>query len=357
MTKRAVVLSYRLGGTDGVSIEAAKWSWALTQLGFTVRRVAGEILDGGQPDDLVLPGLALDATGAPDPTDVADALGDDDLVVVENLCSLPLHEYASRVVGAVLEDRGGRTLLHHHDLPWERRRFEGVQGIPPDIEGALHVTINERARSELADREIDAVRIPNLFDPSEPDGDREGTRALAGFETGEIVLLQPTRAIERKNIPGGLRFGAELDALTDRRVRYWITGPSEEGYGKTLAALLNASPLECIVGRAESVADAYAAADVVVFPSTIEGFGNPVVEAALARRPLVVGFSGLHREHYDAGLRWFTVNTPESVAAWLAEPHDAVLERNRNAALAAYSMTTLPDRITGAFEGAGWTDW
>ena len=37
----AVVVSYRLGGADGVAVEAAKWEWALRELGFTVRRVAG----------------------------------------------------------------------------------------------------------------------------------------------------------------------------------------------------------------------------------------------------------------------------------------------------------------------------
>jgi len=352
-----VIVSYRLGGTDGVSVEATKWSWALTELGFTVRRVAGEILDDGKHSDVVLPGLAIDATVGPDPVEVGDALGDDDLVVVENLCSLPLHEAASRVVGDVLQRRGGRVLLHHHDLPWERRRFEHVRGIPPDIDGALHVTINERAWSRLTVHGIRAVRIPNLFDPREPGGDREGTRSLAGIEPDDVLLLQPTRAIERKNLPAGLRFGAVLDTLTDRTVRYWITGPPEEGYGKTWAALLNASPLECLTGRARSVADAYAAADAVVFPSTVEGFGNPIVEAALARRPLVVGSVGLHREHYDAGLQMFTVGNPEGVAAWLADPEPFFLERNREAAIAAYSLTTLPDRITDAFRGAGWTEW
>jgi len=46
-------VSYRLGGTDGVSIESAKWMRALGTLGFTSRRVAGELLGpplDGPPD-------------------------------------------------------------------------------------------------------------------------------------------------------------------------------------------------------------------------------------------------------------------------------------------------------------------
>ena len=56
----AVQLSYRLGGSDGVAVEARKWEWALRELGFSVRRVAGELDDGLRPDDAWLPFLAID---------------------------------------------------------------------------------------------------------------------------------------------------------------------------------------------------------------------------------------------------------------------------------------------------------
>ena len=39
---RVVVLSFRLGGVDGVAIEARKWCDALTSLGHDVVTVAGE---------------------------------------------------------------------------------------------------------------------------------------------------------------------------------------------------------------------------------------------------------------------------------------------------------------------------
>jgi hypothetical protein len=37
MPPTAVQLSYRLGGADGVAVEARKWEWALRELGFEVR--------------------------------------------------------------------------------------------------------------------------------------------------------------------------------------------------------------------------------------------------------------------------------------------------------------------------------
>src|SRR4029453_17901799 len=66
----AVMMSYRLGGADGVAVEARKWEWALHELGFRVRRVAGELDDGLRPDDTWLAFLAIDpvngATPQPD---------------------------------------------------------------------------------------------------------------------------------------------------------------------------------------------------------------------------------------------------------------------------------------------------
>ncbi len=82
------VVSYRLGGQDSVSVEAAERGWASRRLGFAVTTVAGS----GDADRLV-PGPAVDAVIADVPalrSDVADALSVADLVSVENLCPLPL---------------------------------------------------------------------------------------------------------------------------------------------------------------------------------------------------------------------------------------------------------------------------
>ncbi len=89
----AVQLSYRLGGADGVAVEARKWEWALHELGFDVRRVAGELDDGPRPDDAWLPSLAIDPVDddPAEPEALAAAIAGAQLVVVENLCSLPIN--------------------------------------------------------------------------------------------------------------------------------------------------------------------------------------------------------------------------------------------------------------------------
>ena len=78
-----------------MSVEAAKWSAVLRELGFDVVTVAGE----GRADRLV-DGLAIDATAPPSVTDVRTALGGADVVIAENICSLPLNLAATETVTA-----------------------------------------------------------------------------------------------------------------------------------------------------------------------------------------------------------------------------------------------------------------
>ena len=107
------MVSFRLGGTDGVAIEAAKWIGALRSLGHDVVTVAG----GGTPERTVV-GLGIDDQTGPDRTELASSLAGADLVIVENLVSLPLNLAARDAVYDVLEGR--RAIFHHHDLAWQR---------------------------------------------------------------------------------------------------------------------------------------------------------------------------------------------------------------------------------------------
>jgi glycosyltransferase involved in cell wall biosynthesis len=355
--RAAVLLSFRLGGTDGVSVEATKWATALHDLGFGVRRVAGELPGASEPGDILLPWLARD----PGPDALLDdsalrtALGRADLVVAANLCSLPLNLPASRCAARVLGRHTGHVLFHHHDLPWQREGFEHITDLPPNPDRALHVTINDRSRHELARRGIKAVTIRNAFDVDTASGNRGLTRATFGIAEREVVLLQPTRAIPRKNVAAAVRFAAAVQELMPKQpVRLWISGPAEDGYDETFAEIMRRAPVETAVGRTERAVDAYAACDAVVLPSSWEGFGNPVIESVVARRPVAVASYPVLEEIVSMGFRLFSIESPQELVSFLEDPDARLLEQNLAVARAHFSLADLPTRLEAAFRAVGW---
>ncbi len=161
----------------------------------------------------------------------------------------------------------------------------------------------------------------------------------------ELLVLQPTRAIRRKNVAGGLRLAGDLDAT------YWLLGPPEDGYDEELERLLEVARRKTKVLRGQglpgaTMADAYAACDLVTLPSTWEGFGNPSIESALSRRPLAMGPYPVGRELRRFGFRWFPINDPDPVLAWLANPSPELLDRNQAVARAHFSLADLPARLS-----------
>ena len=155
--------------------------------------------------------------------------------------------------------------------------------------------------------------------------DRADARAALGVAAPTRPPAQPTRALERKNIAGGIRLAAAVGGT------YWLLGPAEDGYGPELDRLVADAPCPVLLGPGAaglSITEAYAACDVVVLPSTWEGFGNPSIESATHRRPLAIGPYPVARELAAFGFRWFDSAVPDPLAAWLAHPDATLLEHN-----------------------------
>jgi hypothetical protein len=164
-----------------------------------------------------------------------------DLVVVENLCSLPLNAPAAAAVARVLRSPAGRAPPPRPALAAGALRR--LSPAPRRPRAWVHVTVNELSRRQLAERGIRATVVRNAFDVDPPPATVEARAGSSVMAHGERLLLQPTRAIPRKNVAGGLALAAGIGAT------YWLLGPAEDGYGPELDACWPGPGIPVIHGR------------------------------------------------------------------------------------------------------------
>jgi glycosyltransferase involved in cell wall biosynthesis len=232
--------------------------------------------------------------------------------------------------------RGRPAIVRHHDLPWQRPQWTDL--VVPHDPAWAHVVINSASARELRERQrVEAHVLHNRFplDGWLPPAPHDGR-----------VLLHPVRAIARKDVPAAVRLAERLGAT------YWLTGPAEEGYDAALARVLEGATCPVRRRAAPSAAEAYAACDVVAFPSKVEGFGNPVIEAALARRLLAVArYPVLVEDLEPFGFRWFGPDDADgALARFLDDPDEGLLDHNEAIAREHFGVDRLPAELTAVLE-------
>jgi glycosyltransferase involved in cell wall biosynthesis len=365
--RRAGIVATRLAGTDGVSLETAKWTTVLERLGVRcfffaglldrppeVSRLVPEaffrnpdidainrvVFNGGHPEistdaDLLAdhpsirrrdffspyirpPRLSrrIDELRAHLKDELYAFVGDFDLdlLVVENALAIPLNIPLALALTDVVAETGIPVIAHHHDLPWERQRFAVnsvpdyiAAAFPPPLPSVRHVVINSVQAQQLAWRRGLASRvIPNVMDfdvePAPLDDYARNARRDLGIEDGEAFILQPTRIIQRKGIEHAIELVRRL-GIPARLVVSHAGGEEDDDYQQRVrefAHLLDV-PVRFeadLVGHQRgttadgrpvyALADVYPQADLVTYPSSIEGFGNAFLEAVYYRRPIVV---------------------------------------------------------------------
>jgi glycosyltransferase involved in cell wall biosynthesis len=272
------------------------------------------------------------------------------------------------------------TIAHHHDMFWERKRFLSNcvwdylnMAFPPHWPSIHHVVINTSAANQLSLRTgISSMLIPNVMDfdnpPAPPDEYTADVRSALGIAPDELFCLQPTRIVPRK----GIEHAIDLVSQLDREIRLVIShAASDEGYAYERHLRNYAKQLHVSVsfgsnlireqrgqtadgGKIYSLWDVYPYADLVTYPSDIEGFGNAFLEAIYFRRPIVVnsysifetdikpkGFEVIEFEGYvdDDTVRqtYRVLNDPQ----WRNE----MTEHNYELARRHYSYTVLERRL------------
>jgi glycosyltransferase involved in cell wall biosynthesis len=334
----------RFAGTDGVSLEADKWADVLREMGHDVYYFAGMVdrppdksrvvaeAFFGHPDIASINEVVFGSSGSSGrPPQVSSRIEqmtahlkeqlsafvsdfDLDMLLPENALAIPMHLPLGLAITQLAGESGMPVLAHHHDLPWERQRF-GVSSaddiigaaFPPALRNVSHACINSTQKEQIARRLGRNARvIPNVMDfatpPSPPDEVTAGLRTELGLAQDELLVLSPVRVIPRK----GIEHAVELVARLGRPTRLVISHASgDEGMEyeeriREFARLLDVNVLwaadrvtdtrgQLPDGRPTyTLSDMYEAADLVTYPSLIEGFGNAYLEAAYHRRPVFV---------------------------------------------------------------------
>jgi mannosylglucosylglycerate synthase len=237
-----------------------------------------------------------------------------DLLLVENALAIPLNIPLGLAIAEVVAETGIPVIAHHHDFSWERQRFAVnsvgdylAAAFPPTLPSIRHVVINSVQAHQLATRTgLNSQVIPNVMDfdrpPPAPDDYAMGVRAALGVADGDYFILQPTRIIQRKGIEHAIELTRRLGVPATLVISH---AGGDEGLEYTerireFANLLDvhvrfeSDQVDAVRGetsdgrRVYTLDDVYPQADLVTYPSTIEGFGNAFLEAVYHGRPIVV---------------------------------------------------------------------
>jgi glycosyltransferase involved in cell wall biosynthesis len=339
-------VSTRFAGTDGVSLESAKWARILWDHKHVSYWYAGK-LDRDESISMLVPEAYFydrdnvwinervfgTRTRSREVThkifEVAEYLRDTlyqfiekfslDMLVVQNALCLPMHIPLGVALTQLIAETGIPTIAHHHDFYWERPRFSvnAVEDIltmafPPALTSIAHATINSFAQQDLAWRKgASSVLVPNVLDfeqaEKEPPTPKVDFREQIGLAPDDIMLLQPTRVVPRKGIEHSIALVSQLRNPRCKLVVSHESGDEGLDYHNALNELAEQSGVDLRFVHTDvvstdplatdgnggtqdgvSLADVYAQADLITYPSLYEGFGNALLEAFYFRKPVLV---------------------------------------------------------------------
>jgi len=404
IAERIGFVSTRFAGTDGVSLESAKWAEVL----WDHRHVSswyGGRLDRGPDVSLCVPEAFFahpenrwineeiwgkttrSRTVSWRVRDLSEYLKstlyefvrrfDISILIVENALSIPMHIPLGLAVTSFIAETGIPSIAHHHDFYWERARFSVnaardylETAFPPRDPKLQHVVINEAAQEELSWRKgLPAILVPNVLNfetpPPPVDSYSSDIREELGIGPDQVMILQPTRVVPRKGIEHAIKL---LEMLGDPKYVLVVSheaGDEGMAYRNTLAEMAQEANVSVrfIATRIGDVRqlnsegkkiytlwDLYPHADLMTYPSLYEGFGNAFLEAVYFKVPVLINrYSIFTRDIEPKGFRvpvmdgFLTRRVVEEVRRFLEdeEYRRESMEHNYRVARKFYSYSVL----------------
>ncbi len=335
-------VSTRFSGTDGVTLESAKWAEVLWRDGHVSHWYSG--LSDRNPDismcvpeahfahpevEWINERIWSTTTRTRQVTERIRAMADYikstlydfadrfaiDVLVPENALTIPMNVPLGIAITEFLSETGMPSIAHHHDFYWERTRFSisGIhdlldQAFPPRVPNMVHTVINSPAQEQISRRKgVGALLIPNVFDfeqpAPEPDDYTADVRESLGLAEDDIFILQPTRVVPRKGIEHAIKLVGMLNNPKCKLVISHDAGDEgyeyhamleelaqQEGVDMRIVAdrVSEVRQLDADVRKLYTLWDLYPHCDLVTYPSTYEGFGNALLEAIYFKKPVVI---------------------------------------------------------------------
>lgn len=412
MAKNIGFVSTRFHGTDGVSLESAKWAQVLWDFKHVSYWFAGKL--DRAPEISMLESKSFfehekikrineSAFGVKSRT---PGLTEEihkfrsiikarlykfiekfhiDVIIAENCLTIPMNIPLGLALTELIAETGIPTIAHHHDFYWERSRFaiNAVEdylheAFPPNLPNIQHVVINSEQSEQLALRTgISAIVIPNVLDFENPPYiDWEYTKNIRneiGLSPEEKMILQPTRVIPRKGIEHTIDLMSKLGDPGYKLVITHEAGDEGFSYADWLKEEAEQHGVELIfidhvVGKKHGVDrqgrrrytlhDIYTHADFITFPSLYEGFGNAFLEAVYFKKPLLVNrYPTFIRDIEPKGFDFVIMDgylTKDHVKAVRevmenASRREEIVEHNYRVATQHYSYSVLRKRLAFLF--------
>lgn len=408
--KRIGFISTRFHGTDGVTLEAAKWAQILEADGATCYWMAG-LLDKPEEVSHLEPVAFFNHPYILDvqqhlfgktwrDREITDRVHqlkerlksaiyafitkfDLELIIPQNILAIPMNVPLGLAMTEVIAEKGIPTIAHHHDFAWERERFTITSAadyldaaFPPTIPMMEHVVINSMQQKELARRHGQASTIiPNVIDFETPppgvDDYTRDFRSEIGVKDDDILVLQPTRLVARKGIEHAIEL---LRRLKNPKLKLIFSHPpGDEGddYFVLLKERIEDAGIDALYiwdrvsetrGRnadgekTYTLYDVYPHADLVTYPSFYEGFGNAFLEAIYFGKPVVVNTYAVYARDIDPlGFKTIEMSqlvTNEVVAATEKILTDSMLRekwarRNYELGLKFFSYSVARRKLAG----------